>query len=140
MKSKKAVLYTDGASSGNPGASGIGVVLDCEGRTHEISEYIGFATNNVAEYTALIRGLEKAKALGVQEIKACLDSELLVKQLTGQYKVKNERLKELHKKALRLLSSFKTFSVRHIPRDKNKKADSLAKKAAASQKQTLFTI
>ncbi len=127
---KDAVLYCDGASSGNPGESGIGVILTFEGKTYEISEYIGIATNNIAEYTALIRGLSKARSLGIKKLSIFLDSELLVKQLDGTYKVKNERLKELYHAVTSHLKFFKDYSIKHIPREQNKKADSLAKKAA----------
>jgi len=127
---KEAVLYCDGASSGNPGASGIGVVLMLEDRTYEISEHIGTATNNIAEYTALIRGLSKANDLQIEKLSIFLDSELLVKQIKGVYKVKNERLKELYQEAVSRLKLLKGYSIKHIPREHNKEADSLAKKAA----------
>jgi ribonuclease HI len=130
---KKAVLYSDGASAGNPGASGIGAVIEMAGRTYELSEPIGIATNNVAEYTALIRGLEKARALGAEEITVYADSELLVRQLGGTYKVKNPNLLELYQKVIRLKGSFRKFSLRHIAREKNKRADALAKKASQAR-------
>lgn len=126
---KDAILYCDGASSGNPGESGIGVVLIFEGRTYEISEYIGMATNNVAEYTALIRGLSKARALKVEGLSIFLDSELLVRQIDGIYKVKNEKLKELYHDVISHLKFFKDYRIKHIQREQNKKADILAKKA-----------
>lgn len=129
---KEAIMYCDGASSGNPGKSGVGVVLTYEGRTYEISEYIGTATNNIAEYTALIKGLSKAKALRIDSLKIFLDSELLVRQIEGVYKIKNEKLKELYQDAVSHLRSFKGYHIKHIPREHNKKADSLAKKAITS--------
>jgi ribonuclease HI len=128
--SRKAVLYSDGASAGNPGASGIGAVIEMAGRTYELSEPIGTTTNNIAEYTALLRGLQKARALGAEEITVFADSELLVKQLEGAYKVKNPNLLELHKKVVRLKGAFRKFSLRHITREENKRADALAKKAS----------
>jgi ribonuclease HI len=128
---KEGVLYCDGASSGNPGESGIGAVLLLEGKTYEISEYIGIATNNIAEYTALLKGLSRAKALEIERLKIFLDSELIVKQIQGSYKVKNENLKVLYQEALSRLKSFKAYTVSYIPREQNKRADSLAKKAAA---------
>lgn len=131
MARREGVLYCDGASSGNPGASGIGAVLLLEGKTYEISEHIGTATNNIAEYTALLRGLSRAKALKIERLKIFLDSELIVKQIEGSYKVKSENLKALYQEALSHLKSFKAYSVSHIPREQNKRADSLAKKAAA---------
>lgn len=130
-KIKKGILHTDGASLGNPGPSGIGVVLETEGQSFEVFEPIGIATNNVAEYAALIRGLKKALAEGVLELLVCIDSELLVKQLGGQYRVKDAKLKPLYGETLRLKSRFKRISIRHIPREENTRADALAKKAAA---------
>jgi len=127
---KEGVLYSDGASSGNPGESGIGVVLLCDDKAYEISEHIGIATNNIAEYTALLRGLSRAKTLKIERLRILLDSELIVRQIEGSYKVKNEKLRELYMDAISLLRSFKSYSIAHIPREQNKKADSLAKKAA----------
>lgn len=123
-------MHSDGASAGNPGASGIGAVIEMAGRTYELSEPIGMATNNVAEYTALLRGLQKARALGAEEITVYADSELLVRQLEGTYKVKNPGLIELYQKVMRLKGSFRKFSLRHITREENKRADALAKKAS----------
>lgn len=126
---KKGMLYTDGASSGNPGASGIGAVIKTEGKRIEISEYIGRATNNAAEYTALLRGLEKAKDLGLNRLDIHLDSELLVKQIKGEYAVKSESLKVLYNKVISLLKTFRSYSIKHVPREENADADRLAKKA-----------
>ncbi len=125
----KGMLFTDGASSGNPGEAGIGVILTTKDRRVEISEYIGNTTNNVAEYMALIRGLEKAKKLGIEKVDIFLDSELLVKQINGEYNVKNESLRSLYGKAISLLKSFCSYSIKHIPREKNAEADKLAKSA-----------
>ena len=127
---KHAQLYCDGASSGNPGESGIGVVLISGDETHEISEHIGIATNNVAEYKALVKGLSKARDLGMEKVDIFLDSELLVRQINGIYRVKNENLKKLYDEAVSTLRSFKSYDIRHIPREKNKQADSLARKGA----------
>lgn len=132
MNSLKALLHSDGASLGNPGPSGIGVVIRSGGRTYELSEHIGIATNNVAEYKALIRGLERAKALGAEELEICLDSELIVRQVNGLYKVRDEKLKPLYSQALRLLSAFGGFVIRHVPREENLRADKLAKKGAGA--------
>ncbi|KAF0145413.1 MAG: ribonuclease HI [Nitrospirae bacterium] len=126
---RDAVLYCDGASSGNPGKSGIGAVLTFGGKTYEISENIGIATNNIAEYTALIKGLSKAISLKIETLSIFLDSELLVRQIEGSYKVKNEKLKELYLDVISQLRAFKGYSIRHIPREQNKKADALARKA-----------
>ncbi|MBN2452824.1 MAG: ribonuclease HI family protein [Candidatus Omnitrophica bacterium] len=131
MKSKRLHLYADGGSRGNPGPSGIGaIILDSDKRKlKEIFRYIGEATNNVAEYNALICGLEEASALGATDIVIYLDSELLVKQLNGEYKVKDTNMKTLFDKALSLLKRFTSFEIRHIAREKNKDADKLVNKA-----------
>ncbi|MCW5933257.1 MAG: ribonuclease HI family protein [Fimbriimonadia bacterium] len=128
----KAFLYTDGASRGNPGDAGIGAVLMDENGTvlDQISEYIGKTTNNVAEYTALIRGLELANQHGVSELVWCSDSELIVRQWTGIYRVKDLTLQELFEKAKALSTPFLTMEARHILREYNRIADSLATKGA----------
>lgn len=128
----QGILHCDGASSGNPGKAGIGVVIQSGSNTCEISEYIGTATNNIAEYSALIKGLSKAKELGIDELNIFLDSELVVKQISGSYKVKNDKLKQFHEKALILLNAFKSYDIKHIPREQNKEADKLAKEAVKS--------
>lgn len=125
----RAALYTDGASSGNPGPSGIGFVIKYSDKTCEGSEHIGTATNNVAEYSALILGLKKALSMGISEIDAYLDSELIVKQMRGEYKVKNRNLMPLFLEVQGLSRSFKSISFSHIPRELNKSADKLAKGA-----------
>jgi ribonuclease HI len=127
---KKAVLNTDGCSLGNPGPAGIGAVLTLGNKTVELSEHIGTTTNNVAEYSAIIRGLEEARGLGAEEVAARLDSELIVKQVKGEYKVKHEGLKPLFQKLTTLINSFRKFSISHVPREENKRADKLSKEAA----------
>ncbi len=124
-------MYTDGASRGNPGPSGIGVVILDAKRTKikEVYKYIGEATNNIAEYAALVCGLEEAALLDAEEIVIYMDSELLAKQLNGEYKVKDEKMKILFEKALGILKNFKSFEIKHIDREKNKEADRLANKA-----------
>lgn len=131
MKNKKLFLYTDGGSRGNPGPSGIGViVLDAKRKKiKETSKYIGETTNNVAEYSALVCGLEEAAALGADEVVVYMDSELLAKQLNGEYRVKDENIKVLFMKALGILKNFGSFEIKHIAREKNKEADKLANKA-----------
>lgn len=125
-------LYIDGASKGNPGSAGIGVLLcdDAGEPLKEISEPIGVATNNVAEYRALIRGLEEARAMGWDTVEVYTDSELLARQLSGQYSVHAPNLIPLYRRALQLLKLFKTAWVQHIPREQNLHADRLAKAAA----------
>ena len=125
----RAVIHTDGASSGNPGPSGLGVVILLNGATHEISEPIGTATNNIAEYSSLVRALQRAHELGASEAEVYMDSELVVRQMRGQYKVKNAGLKPLFEKARALSGKFSFFSITHVPREQNKEADRLSKKA-----------
>ena len=121
----------DGGSRGNPGPSGAGVViLDASGKKlKEISKYIGVTTNNIAEYNALLYGLEEALILRVDEIAVNLDSELVARQLTGDYRVKDPGLKPLFERAMNMLRSFKSFEIRHIEREKNKEADKLVNRA-----------
>ena len=130
-KSEVAILYSDGGSRGNPGPAGCGAVLtDPTGRTlAEISEPIGRATNNVAEYQALILGLEAAAERGVQELTVRCDSELIVHQLNGIYKVRNAGLKPLHERARKLLAGFRSVRIEHVRREMNRKADALANAA-----------
>ena len=131
MKNSKVVLHTDGCCRGNPGPAGIGVVIKDPHKKilKELSEYIGEATNNIAEYSALIRGLEAAGDLGAEDVKVFMDSELVVKQLSGEYRVKDYKMKELFRQALEVLKDFKSFEIKHIDRSKNKEADSLANRA-----------
>ena len=134
----RATIYSDGASSGNPGPAGIGAVVIVDGNKETISEFIGTTTNNVAEYTALIRALEIAKKRGAREVEIFLDSELIVKQLNGQYRVKNKGLQPLFEKVKLLLSEFNVITISHIPREKNKEADDLSKKAIKQQQRNML--
>jgi ribonuclease HI len=131
LKIKKISLYSDGASRGNPGPSGVGVlILDSSGnKLKEFSKYIGHATNNIAEYSALIYALDEALMLKADEVIAHVDSELVCKQINGEYKVKDEKIRPLFDKAMHILRSFKSFEVKHIDRSRNKEADKLANKA-----------
>jgi len=131
LKNKKLTLYLDGAARGNPGPAGIGVVMqDDKGkRIKEFYKYIGETTNNIAEYSALIYGLQEALILKADEVVINLDSELVAEQINGSYKVKNEALRQLFAQALHMLGSFKAFEVRHVDRQMNKDADRLANKA-----------
>ncbi len=124
-------LRVDGGSRGNPGPGAIGVVLeDADGRIVEtLGRTIGVCTNNVAEYRALLAGLELARSVGAQELEVLADSELLVRQLNGEYRVKNEGLKPLHQEALGWLGQFPRVSLRHVPRAENAEADRLVNKA-----------
>jgi ribonuclease HI len=127
----KIYLYTDGGSRGNPGPAGIGIIMldAAKKKIKESFRYIGETTNNVAEYSALIQGLEEAIALNADEVIINLDSELIVKQLKGEYKVKDAAMKELFGKAIGILKRFGSFEIRHIERAKNKEADRLVNKA-----------
>ncbi len=124
-------LYTDGGARGNPGPAGIGVrLLTADGDVvDELADYIGEATNNVAEYQALLSGLELALDRGVQRLDVFLDSELVVRQVNGQYKVKDETLKAMHGQALRLLHQFHEIQVKHVRREQNAAADALVNRA-----------
>lgn len=120
-------IYIDGASKGNPGPSGVGVVICKEGETvKNISSYIGFATNNIAEYTALIYALKEALALEAESLKINTDSQLLSRQLNKTYRVKNSNILGLYNQVLRLLANFKQVSIKNIPREENSGADKLA--------------
>lgn len=123
----KATLFADGGSRGNPGPAASGAVLYSEDGTvlAEIGEYLGIATNNVAEWRALLAGLARARELGIDEIEIRLDSELVVRQITGAYRVKHADLIPLHAKAKSLLRTFKTVNIQHVPRKQNAAADAV---------------
>ena len=125
---KKIIIHSDGGARGNPGPAGIGAVLNNEKGDvlAEISKFLGETTNNQAEYQALIAGLEKAKELKAEEIECYLDSELVVKQLNREYKVKNAELATQFLKVHNLSLSFKKIKYIHVRREKNKEADALA--------------
>lgn len=122
------ILYTDGASRGNPGPAAIGAVLkDCKGKLlGTISETIGQATNNQAEYQAVIAALKQALRLGAQRVELRADSELVVRQLNGRYRVREAHLKPLYAEVKALAGRLKEFRVVHIDREENKDADRLA--------------
>ncbi len=123
-------IFTDGASRNNPGEAGAGVFIMQDGIMFEqIAKYLGTQTNNFAEYKAAIIGLERAVELGASSVQLFADSELLVKQINGLYKVKNEGLKPLHARARELIAKIASVKVQYIPRAKNKEADALANKA-----------
>ncbi len=128
------VIYTDGASSGNPGPAGIGIVIyDKEDRTvGKVSSYIGSNTNNFAEYTALLRALKIAIYFNTKQLKIRTDSELIVKQIKGEYKVTNETIKPLYDEALKLKRKINSSRIEHVSRSLNEKADFLAKKAVSA--------
>ena len=121
------ILYTDGASRGNPGPAAIGAIIQDEsGRVlHKVGRAIGRATNNQAEYRALILGLEEAARLGATHLEVRMDSELIVRQLEGRYRVKDANLKPLFRQASELLRKFPSVTIRHVPREANQRADAL---------------
>jgi ribonuclease HI len=124
------VIFTDGCCLGNPGPMGIGVVIYRDGvRVEELDEYLGDGTNNVAEYTAVIRALETAHEMGETKVHLKSDSQLLIKQLNNEYKVKDAKLKPLKKRAEELCRGLE-IHFEHIPREKNSEADRLSKEAA----------
>jgi ribonuclease HI len=127
----KLVVHVDGGARGNPGPAAIGVVVSAAdgGLLEELGEPIGATTNNVAEYRALLRGLERASALGAEEVEVVGDSELVAKQINGQYKVKHAGLKPLHAEALQALAGFDRWHVRTVPRAQNAAADALVNAA-----------
>ena len=122
------VVYADGACRGNPGPMSIGVsIQDDQGKElATVSALIGQGTNNIAEYRAAIEGLKAARSLGATEIEVRMDSQLIVEQINGRYKVKNTALKVLHAEMLELLKAVDWHAVAHIPRDQNQRADELA--------------
>lgn len=130
VNKKHFIVYSDGGARGNPGPAALGGVI-YERQDGElvslakVSKYLGEKTNNQAEYLAVIAVLQKAKDLGAESVECYLDSELIVNQLLLKYKVKNKELGKLFVEAWRLLTSFKKYSVTHVPREQNKPADSL---------------
>lgn len=128
---KRAFLYADGAARGNPGPAGAGAALvDEEGHVvAEAMRHLGHATNNVAEYTALIIGLEEARRHDVQDLEIRMDSKLVVEQMNGKWRIKHPNLKPLAIQAGALLASFSKRRISHIPRHENAIADALANRA-----------
>ena len=139
---KILIIHSDGGARGNPGPAGIGVVLQSEDTAAvagsapsnqtiiaEIQKYIGETTNNVAEYSALLAGLNRAEELGYANIRCFLDSELVVKQLNGQYKIREPHLQQLAAEVLRLRNKFANVTFTHVRREKNSHADKLVNAA-----------
>ncbi|HPI67120.1 MAG TPA: ribonuclease HI family protein [bacterium] len=130
---KKLIIYTDGGARNNPGPAGIGaVIFDAKNLTKPLylhKKYIGETTNNQAEYKAVVLGLEEAKKLGVTEVEVRLDSELVCKQINGQYKLKNPDFQDSFIKIFNLRQSFKKIIFKHVPREQNKLADKLVNEA-----------
>ncbi|MBU1164736.1 ribonuclease HI family protein [Patescibacteria group bacterium] len=124
-----AKIFTDGGARGNPGPAGIGVVIEIEGKQHKYEKFIGHATNNQAEYQAVIYALERAKALGATEVDIFMDSELVESQLNQKFKIKNEALGPLFVQVWNLSLGFKKVRYFHLRRHDNKIADGLVNKA-----------
>jgi len=124
-------IHVDGASRGNPGPAGVGIIIAGEQGTTgvRISSYIGETTNNQAEYKALIMGLREAARLGADHVDIKTDSKLVVEQVRGKYKVRHANLRPLFEEAKQLLAEFRSFNITHIPRHQNNAADALANEA-----------
>jgi ribonuclease HI len=127
----KVIVHVDGGARGNPGPAAIGVVVsDPDGTVlDEVAATIGVATNNVAEYQALLKGIERAVALGADEIQLVNDSELVARQLTGAYKVKHPAMRPLYEQAITALRPFARWQIRTVPRAQNARADALVNAA-----------
>jgi ribonuclease HI len=125
------VVHVDGGARGNPGPAAVGVVVSApDGAVlDEYAERIGVATNNVAEYRALLRGVERAAALGAREVEFVNDSELVAKQINGAYKVKHPSMKPLYDEAIVALRGFERWKIRSVPRAQNARADALVNEA-----------
>ena len=133
--SKRLVVNVDGGARGNPGPAAIAsVVATPDGEVlEERSEAIGVATNNVAEYKALLLGIARARALGATQIELVGDSELIVRQVRGEYKVKDAALRELHAQVQEALGGFERWSIRHVRREENEPADTLVNATLAAR-------
>ncbi|MEC1177493.1 ribonuclease HI family protein [Metasolibacillus meyeri] len=128
-------IYIDGASAGNPGPSGIGLFIKGEGHHLQISEYIGETNNHIAEFTALVRGLEEAKKLGATLISLRSDSKIVVASIEKSY-VKNEEFKPFLAQAQTLIEDFELFFIKWIPEKENRAADALAREAIQKKQRT----
>jgi ribonuclease HI len=124
-------IYTDGGARGNPGpAAAGGIIVGADGRVKaELSVFLGHATNNVAEYRALLLALTKARELGCRRILVCMDSELVVRQINGLYKVKDPKMREWYDRVRAALEGFAAWRVQHVPRGENAHADELVNRA-----------
>jgi ribonuclease HI len=133
--SERLVVHVDGGARGNPGPAAIAAVLaDPEGNViEERSEPIGRATNNVAEYRALLLGIERARALGARELDLVGDSELIARQVRGEYRVKDPSLRELHAQVTAALDGLERWTIRNVPREENARADRLVNEALDAQ-------
>jgi ribonuclease HI len=135
----KVVVHVDGGSRGNPGPAGIGVVItDPEaGELARANDYIGEATNNEAEYEALLLGLDRARALGLREVEIVNDSQLVERQVRGEYRVKKAELRVLRERVIEALNAFDRWSIRSVPREENELADFLVNEAIDARAPTV---
>lgn len=135
MAEEKTFVYIDGAARGNPGEAGIGIIIkDSQDKNiRQLYKYIGSTTNNIAEYTALIFALQEVLILGLKSVVVHSDSELLVKQLNGEYRVKNSNLKPFYEQFLHLKTGFNRLEIKQIAREENKETDKLANQAIDSR-------
>jgi ribonuclease HI len=131
MKKEKLIIYCDGGSRGNPGPAGLGAVIYDENKSKvfEISEFLGVTTNNQAEYKGVLQAIKKAQELKAKELIFYLDSELIVKQMKGQYRVKNKDLLPLYMEIRKYILEFQKVEFNHVRREYNKEADALANMA-----------
>lgn len=138
-KNSAYIIYTDGGARGNPGpAAAGGVIAAADGSlVAEVSEYLGIATNNVAEYRALILTLRRALDEGCKIVDVRMDSELVVRQLQGTYRVKDEKMRPLHAAAVKLLAQFGRAEIRHVRREENKLADDLVNAVLDSREDSM---
>jgi len=138
MNIDKLIIYCDGGSRGNPGPAGLGVVIYDEDNNviEEISEFLGVTTNNQAEYKGVLQAIKKAKELKAKELIFYLDSELIVKQMSGEYRVKNKDLLPLYNEIRKYILEFKKVEFNHVRREYNKEADALANKAMDENSKT----
>jgi ribonuclease HI len=125
---KMAVAYIDGASRGNPGKASYGVLIEIDGEKYTLKKNLGISTNNVAEYEALLALLKWSEENKIDFLKVFSDSKLLVEQIKGNFKVKSENLKKLHKEAIEKIKKIKNFKIYYIRREFNKEADKIANK------------
>lgn len=131
---RHAIIHTDGGARGNPGPAGVGVVIGFQGKKYHYKKFIGEATNNQAEYQAVIFALENAKELGIKTIDFFLDSELICNQLRRVYKIKDAELGKLFVRAWNLLQNFQRVTFKHISRNDNSEADVLVNQAIDEKK------
>lgn len=139
MNPERVIVHVDGGARGNPGPAGVGVVVSGTDGDAIVraNAYIGESTNNEAEYHALLLGLEQAAALGAREVEVVNDSELVARQVTGEYRVRKEHLRPLHRRAMEALRAFERWSIRSVPREQNEHADDLVNAAIDARASTV---